>query len=27
NQDRTGDYKPRAKVSAEVVKIIDDGLR
>ncbi|CAF0991122.1 unnamed protein product [Rotaria sordida] len=27
NHDRTGDYTPRAKVSAEVAKIIDDGLR
>ncbi|CAF1525396.1 unnamed protein product, partial [Rotaria sordida] len=26
NHDRTGDYTPRAKVSAEVAKIIDDGL-
>ncbi|CAF4666323.1 unnamed protein product [Rotaria sp. Silwood1] len=27
NHDRTGDYAPRAKVSAEVAKIIDDGLK
>ncbi|CAF4230160.1 unnamed protein product, partial [Rotaria sordida] len=27
NHDRTGDYTPRAKVSAEVAKIIDNGLR
>ncbi|CAF1251855.1 unnamed protein product [Rotaria sordida] len=27
NHDRTGDYTPRAQVSAEVAKIIDDGLR
>ncbi|CAF4305705.1 unnamed protein product, partial [Rotaria sordida] len=27
NHDRTGNYTPRAKISAEVAKIIDDGLK
>ena len=27
NHDRTGEYTPRARMTAEIAKIIDDGLR